>query len=70
MWGEPVHLSEMARVIRSTFPEDSVDQDGVRLQLLIAETNTLDSTYDGIDWGGERIAKEVSTVTEIGQRNV
>ena len=60
MWGEPAHLDEMARILREKFPEDSVDKDGVKLHLLVAQTNAFDSTYDGIDWGGERIADEVS----------
>ncbi|KIM26153.1 hypothetical protein M408DRAFT_73174 [Serendipita vermifera MAFF 305830] len=57
MWGEPVHLAEMAKAIRSKFSE--ADEDGVRLHVLVSETNALDSTYDGIDWGGERLAEEV-----------
>jgi hypothetical protein len=61
MWGEPVHLDEMARVLREKFPDDSVDKNGVKLHLLVAQTNALDSTYDGIDWGGERIAEEVNS---------
>jgi Putative serine esterase (DUF676) len=61
MWGEPVHLDEMARVLREKFPEDAVDKNGVKLHLHVAQTNALDSTYDGIDWGGERIAEEVSS---------
>ena len=31
-----------------------------RLHILVAETNKDDGTYDGIDWGGERVAVEVS----------
>lgn len=58
MWGEPSHLAEVARIIREKFPID-VDSDGIRLQVLVAETNTSSATYDGIDWGGERIADEV-----------
>jgi Putative serine esterase (DUF676) len=66
MWGEPVHLSEMARIIREKFPPDAVDANGIGFRLLIAQTNTLDSTYDGIDWGGERIADEVSIYSLYG----
>ena len=57
MWGNPAHLAELARIARETHAEASPD--GTRLQLLVAETIREDSTYDGIDWGGERIAKEV-----------
>ena len=64
MWGEPVHLAEMAKVIRAKFAD--VDDNGIRLHILVAETNALDSTYDGIDWGGERIADEVQKeITEL-----
>jgi len=34
--------------------------DGVLLKVLLAETNRDDATYDGVDWGGERVAQEVS----------
>ncbi|KIM26151.1 hypothetical protein M408DRAFT_330730 [Serendipita vermifera MAFF 305830] len=57
MWGEPAHLGETARVIRSKFSE--VDGNGVRLHVLVSKINTLGFTYDGIDWGGERLAEEV-----------
>ena len=33
--------------------------EGDELRVLLAETNSEDSTYDGIDWGGERVAAEV-----------
>jgi dienelactone hydrolase len=29
------------------------------LEVLVAETNRDESTYDGFDWGGERVAEEV-----------
>jgi hypothetical protein len=57
MWGNPGHVGELARVVRETHNEIV---DGVELKVLLAETNREDSTYDGIDWGGERIAQEVS----------
>ncbi|KAJ3713816.1 putative serine esterase-domain-containing protein [Lentinula raphanica] len=50
MWGNTSHLSEMERIVKEMRPE---------LHVLLAETNQEDSTYDGIDWGGERVAKEV-----------
>ena len=33
--------------------------DGTELHVMLAETNQDESTYDGIDWGGERVASEV-----------
>ena len=33
--------------------------EGVELDVLVAEANRDQSTYDGIDWGGERVADEV-----------
>lgn len=57
MWGNPGHLAELARIIRETYA--SPGPDGIQLEVLLAETNREESTYDGIDWGGERVAKEV-----------
>lgn len=56
MWGNPNHLAELDRIIRETYPEEV---DGIALEVLLAETNSEESTYDGIDWGGERVAQEV-----------
>ncbi|KAJ4472049.1 DUF676-domain-containing protein [Lentinula aciculospora] len=50
MWGNPTHLAEMERIVKEVRPE---------LHVLLAETNKDDSTYDGIDWGGERVAQEI-----------
>lgn len=60
MWGNPSHLAEMSRIIKETKAEPS--SSGVELKVLLAETNRDDSTYDGIDWGGERVAQEVLTL--------
>lgn len=57
MWGSPQHLAELARIARETYSEPSAD--GTSLQVMLAETNREDSTYDGMDWGGERVAQEV-----------
>ncbi|KAF7370619.1 putative lipase [Mycena sanguinolenta] len=37
---------------KETIPDPS-------FHVLVAETNKEDSTYDGIDWGGERVAEEI-----------
>ncbi|KAJ3811128.1 putative serine esterase-domain-containing protein [Lentinula aff. lateritia] len=50
MWGNPGHLAEMERIVKEVQPE---------LHVLLAETNKEDSTYDGVDWGGERVAQEI-----------
>ncbi|KAI0028931.1 putative serine esterase-domain-containing protein [Vararia minispora EC-137] len=60
MWGHPGNLAEA----HSIFNEQRVqsakkDSEGVQFRVLVAETNRDESTYDGIDWGGERVAKEV-----------
>ena len=57
MWGNPGHLTEMHRIITEKFPPDP--DSGSQLEVLVAQTNRDKSTYDGIDWGGERIAEEV-----------
>jgi hypothetical protein len=57
MWGNPEHLAELARIAEETHTTSNAD--GTNLHILLAETIKDDSTYDGVDWGGERIAKEV-----------
>lgn len=65
MWGNPTHLAEMRRIMTETRVDDASEKgpDGETLHLLVAETNRDDGTYDGIDWGGERVAEEVSSTT-------
>ncbi|KAJ7442260.1 DUF676-domain-containing protein [Mycena latifolia] len=53
MWGNPGHLAELNRVVKETIPDPT-------LHVLLAETNQEDGTYDGIDWGGERVAEEIA----------
>ena len=63
MWGNPSHLASMHRIMKETrINEDSVEQDGATLHVMLPETNKDESTYDGIDWGGERVAAEASTL--------
>ncbi|KAG5731546.1 putative lipase [Termitomyces sp. T112] len=57
MWGNPGHLAELKRIITETYASSS---DDTQLEVLVAETNSENSTYDGIDWGGERVAQEVT----------
>lgn len=64
MWGNPTHLSEMFRIYSETLGPvaDQVPEgpDGERIHVIVPETNKDSGTYDGIDWGGERVAEEVS----------
>ncbi|KAG8827679.1 hypothetical protein FRC19_001527 [Serendipita sp. 401] len=60
-------MAEVARVIKEKFPAENVDETGVKLQVLVAETNSLDSTYDGFDFGGERIADEIQKTIDDTQ---
>ncbi len=57
MWGEPANLSAMEAKIKETQAEPN--QGGEVLDVLIPETIKTSATYDGIDWGGERVADEV-----------
>ena len=59
-------ISERAVGVAGVGAETGPDDDerrrgpaGERLHILVAETNREDGTYDGIDWGGERVAEEV-----------
>ncbi|KAJ7890560.1 DUF676-domain-containing protein [Mycena olivaceomarginata] len=57
MWGNPGHLAELCRIVKETYPDPN-------FHVLLAETNKEDSTYDGIDWGGERVAEEIVAEVE------
>lgn len=58
MWGNPDHLSEMERIIRENRASET-GPGGEKLLTLVAKSNKESSTYDGIDWGAERVADEV-----------
>ena len=55
MRGNPDHLAELARHAKEKFT-----QEGIELVVLVSQTNQDSATFDGIDWGGERIADEAS----------
>ncbi|KAI0289582.1 putative serine esterase-domain-containing protein [Russula brevipes] len=57
MWGNTSHLASMHRIIKETRIDN--DPDGAELYVMLPETNQAESTYDGIDWGGERVAAEI-----------
>ena len=60
MWGNPTHLAHMDKIIREVKGNTgNIVSNGPELAVLVAETNRDESTYDGIDWGGERLAQEV-----------
>jgi hypothetical protein len=61
MWGNPQNLASMHRIMKETrIHEESIEPDGAALHVMLPETNQAESTYDGIDWGGERVAAEAS----------
>lgn len=63
MWGNRSNLASMHRIMKETrINMSSMDPIGVALHIMLPETNEDESTYDGIDWGGERVAEEVSIV--------
>lgn len=60
MWGSPIHLAEMDRIINERIERDAeAVGDGSSVRTLLVQSNKEASTYDGIDWGGERVADEV-----------
>jgi hypothetical protein len=68
MWGSTSNLASMRRIMKETRLDDSsVDSDGTALHMMITETNQEENTYDGVDWGGERVAAEVSLVIPFSQ---
>jgi len=64
MWGNPIHLAELQRIALETYADPTAE--GTSLEILMAETIRDESTYDGMDWGGERVAKEVNSLTSRG----
>jgi len=72
MWGSPSHLDSATRVIQEvkSSQEQLVDAGAPDLHVLVAATNADDHTYDGIDNGGERVAKEVSLPTRPSQNSL
>jgi Putative serine esterase (DUF676) len=67
MWGNPDHIEELARIARETH---STSSDGTVLHVLKAESIRDNSTYDGVDWGGERVANEVCSTKPYGEREL
>ncbi|ESK95395.1 lipid particle protein [Moniliophthora roreri MCA 2997] len=55
MWGHPGHVAQMEHFIRERHDAD----DGQELVLFVSRTNAGEYTYDGMDWGAERVAKEL-----------
>jgi Putative serine esterase (DUF676) len=69
MWGYPAHLDEMSQIIQQIHSRERISGDSsmsikVDLHVLVAQTNSFKSTYDGIDYGGERVAEEVSSSSQ------
>ncbi|GJJ10922.1 hypothetical protein Clacol_005151 [Clathrus columnatus] len=73
MWGSTANLEEMHRIIRERFTSGAI-YNSCSLEIHVAQTNQGKSTYDGIDWGSERIVEEVrDKIREIedgGRRKV
>jgi hypothetical protein len=60
MWGTTQNLASMHRIMKETRIEALTEPDEPALHIMLPETNQAESTYDGIDWGGERVAAEAS----------
>lgn len=58
LWGNVEHLSTLATIIKET--HNGTSDASVELDVLVAEGNQNFHTYDGIDWGAERVVQEVS----------
>ncbi|KAL8917883.1 MAG: hypothetical protein Q9208_007706 [Pyrenodesmia sp. 3 TL-2023] len=57
LWGNPSHLSYLAKALREKHPED-------KLNILVAKSNSGSYTYDGIETGGERVTQEIETLLQ------
>jgi hypothetical protein len=62
LWGNPSHLQYLHDTLRGRH-DDSV------LQLLVCRRNAGRNTYDGIETGGERVAREIEDAIEEFARN-
>ncbi|THU89916.1 DUF676-domain-containing protein [Dendrothele bispora CBS 962.96] len=58
LWGNTKHFESAARVFNAKHGTRD-DESQNRVQLLIVEANEGTKTYDGIEWGAERAAKEI-----------
>ena len=64
MWGNPAHLGRMQEIIQKAKGcVASAGSGPTELVVLVARTNRDEGTYDGIDWGGERVAEEVRALS-------
>ncbi|KAK2758984.1 hypothetical protein FQN54_003082 [Arachnomyces sp. PD_36] len=57
LWGHPGHLAYLSQALREKHNEES-------LYILAAKSNTNNYTYDGIEVGGERVAREIEDTLE------
>ncbi|KAL8934888.1 MAG: hypothetical protein Q9216_005679 [Gyalolechia sp. 2 TL-2023] len=57
LWGNPSHLSYLARSLREKHSEDN-------LNILVAKSNSGSYTYDGIETGGERVTQEIESLLQ------
>ncbi|KAH8695565.1 putative lipase/serine esterase [Talaromyces proteolyticus] len=57
LWGNPSHLDYVASALRERYGAD-------RLFVLAAQRNPGSYTYDGIELGGERVAREIEETLE------
>jgi hypothetical protein len=57
LWGNPSHLQYVCDALRARY-------DSSVLQILVVKRNAGRNTYDGIETGGERVAKEIENALE------
>ncbi|KAK7439857.1 hypothetical protein VKT23_017428 [Stygiomarasmius scandens] len=69
LWGNAKHLESAARVFTDKHNLQDTESQS-RIQLLIIEANQGTKTYDGIEWGAERAAKEIlETARQIEEKD-
>lgn len=54
--GRPTHMADMKEIAEATIKSTN----DLKLNVLVAKTNSMFQTMDGIEWGARRIASEVS----------
>jgi hypothetical protein len=67
MSGCPAHLAEAESVFKNSLSSSRLKDARFSsdVHTIIAQSNTNDLTYDGLDWGAERVLREVSIIYSI-----
>ena len=71
MSGTPADLLQAESVFKNSLSSSRLNDARLSSDILtiIAQTNPNDLTYDGVDWGAERVLREVSIICSIQRQS-